>query len=236
MDELTMAKPDEEAGRQLLPRNRSLKTLLEHKFEVIEIQQREWLSVFGSHPDVGFMMLIYGPSGSGKTTFCLLLSRYLSTLGKVYYNSLEQGFSKSFQDQVVRAGITSDEEVRFMIGSRDELHIMRQKLLNGRPRFVVIDSLQFIDMTVAEFKDLRRSNPRCCFVLISWEASGKPKGDVAKALEYISDVKVRVKDGVATSMSRYGATQPYRIFKTKGPNGGGQYPLPLEEVNPLINP
>lgn len=232
--DLNEAMPEEPVSKPLpvLPRNRSLKTLLEHQFETLPIAG-DWLNLFGSEPEVGFVMFVWGPSGSGKTTFCLRLSRYLSTLGKVYYNSIEQGFSKSFQDQVVRAGITADDEARFFIGHKDDVDIMWQKVSRTRPRFVVVDSVQFIKMTVDEFKQLHQSHPRTCFVLISWEAGGRPKGDTAKSLEYISDIKVAVKNGIATSKSRFGATKPYKVFGLLASNGAGQYNPPLEEQ--LVN-
>jgi SpoVK/Ycf46/Vps4 family AAA+-type ATPase len=207
-----------------LPKNRSLATLLSHQFQTVPLNE-EWRNVLGE-PEVNFVMFISGPSGGGKTTFALKLAKYLSTLGRCYYNSVEQGFSKSFKDQVIRAGISADSESRFMIGSKDEYEVMRMKIERGRPRFIIIDSLQYIKMSVDQLQALTKKFKKQAFIIISWETGGQPKGDTAKAMKYISDIKCRVVLGVATCQSRYGETKPYQVFK--GPQRGKNGQLLLE--------
>lgn len=204
-----------------MKKNKSLKTLLEKEFKTVPLNEL-WKSVLGE-PEVNFTTIIYGPPGSGKTTFSLRLSHYLSTIGKVYYNSVEQGFSKSFKDQVVNAGLANVSESRFMIGDRDSFEDMMTKISTTKPHYIIIDSLQYIDLTIAQYKELIERFPRKAFVIISQGTTQAPEGKVGKALEFMVDIKISVNAGVVATRSRYGATKDMRLW------------VPASKPTPLFN-
>lgn len=149
-----------------MAKNRSLKTLLETEFKTLPLSP-EWLQTLGEVP-INFSMLIAGPSGSGKTTFALHLARYLSTLGKVYYNSAEQGFSKSLKDQIIKAGLAHSSEAKFMVGDKDGYEAMVAKIKSTHPRFVILDSVNVLGLTFEQFTALVAGHKGKSFILIAW--------------------------------------------------------------------
>lgn len=116
----------------------------------------------------------------------------------------------------------------FVIGNRDTYDEMVAKLKKNRAMFVVIDSAQYINLTTEQYKHLIKTFPKKAFIIISWEqVGGAPKGEHAKAIRYMVDVKTYVKNGIAKSDSRFGPTQPYQIFSQVIRNGD-QLEIPLE--------
>lgn len=74
----------------------SNKNVIQAKFETAPFTG-EWLASFG-RPELRGAWIIYGGSGCGKTTFVMQLCKYLTTFGRVAYNSLEQGLSLSLEN------------------------------------------------------------------------------------------------------------------------------------------
>jgi len=180
------------------------------RYKVIPLTQ-EWIEVLGPL-ERGFRMIIWGESGHGKTTFALRLSKMLAGLGKVYFNSIEQGDSASLQKQIMQVGM-NEVNGRVIFGDRDTFEEMIVKLKNNKCQFLIIDSLQYAELTQGQYKKLNELFPKRGIILISWQGNGnQPKGEHAKAIRYMVDVKVHVKKGVAKADSRYGQTIPYTIF------------------------
>ncbi len=177
----------------------------------------DWQRVIGL-PEKGFKMLIWGASGSGKTTFTMHLCKALSGLGRVYYNSIEEGEGRTIQNAFMRAGLQDVPAEKFALGDRHSYEEMVEELSKNRNRiqFVVIDSIQYLNLTAAQYKNLVALFPRKSFILISWERpGGAPKGEHAQGIRYMVDVKCYVKEGVATADSRFGATEPFVIYDKK---------------------
>lgn len=195
-------------------RTLSASRLLEKQYKTYELNE-EWRNAIGN-PETNFRQLIWGASGSGKTTFALKLCKYLSTFGKCYYNSIEQGEGKSLQDVARHVNLAECKPGSFMIGDRDTFEEMVDKLKKNRAKFCVIDSSQYMNLTTAQYKMLIKLFKTKSFIIISWEGAGEqPKGEHAKAIRYMVDIKTYVKNGVARSASRFGATTPYKIFDHK---------------------
>ena len=171
----------------------------------------EWRASFGQ-PELRGAWIVWGPSGHGKTRFTLKLVKYLSGFAKCAYNSLEEGAKLSFQKAVQESGlIACGSKVLILSGeSKEELaERLRQK---RSPKIIVIDSIQYFDITVLEFKALIDEFQDKLFVFIS-HADGKlPKGAVADAVRYHSDVKIRVEGYRAFVTSRYGGGEPFTIW------------------------
>lgn len=198
--------------------------LLSKKYKAYDLSE-EWRNVIGN-PEHNFKMIVWGPSGHGKTTFALKLCKELSRFGKVYYNSIEQGEGKSLQDVAKHCNL-EECKGRMTFGDRDTFDEMVDKLKRNRARFCVIDSVQYLSLTVGQYKQLIEMFPRKAFVFISWEgAAGLPKGEHAKAIRYMVCIKVHVRNAIANANSRFGATKPYRIFE-KPVVQGDQVAMPL---------
>lgn len=204
------------------------KALTEKKFDTYELSEL-WRTTLGRDGvERNFRMLVWGPSGGGKTTFVLHLCSELARHGKVYYNSIEQGEGKSLQAGLERCGelYRDIKPGRLMFGDRDTFEEMVDKIKKMKAAFVMVDSLQYMNLTVAQYKHLVRLFPRKSFIIISWEGAGKePKGEHAKAIRYMADIKTYVSDGIANCQSRFGATEPYVVFTKAKTNGYKQQEL-----------
>ncbi|MDJ1494186.1 hypothetical protein QNI19_14680 [Cytophagaceae bacterium DM2B3-1] len=195
----------------------SVKELLQKTYVTYDFNEL-WTDTLGK-PERNFRMLIWGLPKNGKTTFCIQLAKYLTNFGKVYYNSTEQGEGKSLQDVMKLCRADEVPTGKLMIGDRDTFEEMREKLRKrNSPRFVFIDSLQYMYLTQSQYKQLVEEFPNKAFIIISWSGAGdNPKGEHAKAVRYMVDITCVVKDGIAKVQSRFGATMPYQIFETKKP-------------------
>jgi len=63
-----------------------------------------WRDAVGDPPRTG-SWIIYGDTKNGKTTFAMMLSKYLTAFGRVAYNSVEEGNSRTIQMAVDRGGL-----------------------------------------------------------------------------------------------------------------------------------
>ncbi|MBD2769733.1 hypothetical protein IC235_17725 [Hymenobacter sp. BT664] len=194
----------------------SAHTVLGNSYKTLPIPEK-WVGIIGL-PESNFRMIIYGESGGGKTTFGMELGVMLTGLGKVYYNSSEQGEGKSIQDAFKRAKVQDCPKGSFMLADRHTFREMMDTLSKKRSApFVIIDSLNYLKLTEAQYKEMIEAFPKKAFIIISWsEPSGKkPLGTQGQAIEYMVDIKVRVNDGEVIALSRFGATEPYRLFPSK---------------------
>ncbi len=200
----------------------SLKTLCEHQFERYDLSQ-EWIDAIGK-AEKGFNCIVWGKSGSGKTTFALKMCAELAGFGRVFYNSLEQGFSGALQDNVKSAGIDVHPNKNNIMFGCYQYEEMLEDLKKNKARFIVIDSCQYMGkqgLTYTQYKELKEfcKKNRKSIIVISHASGEHPKGNYAKAIRYDVDIKIYVANGRAKADSRYGATQPYTIFEQKKKEG-----------------
>jgi hypothetical protein len=192
-----------------------IKDFLKRKFNCYEFTG-EWFDTFGE-PETNFKMIVYGKPGNGKTEFCIKMAKYCSQFCRVYYNSFEQGISKSLQDALARNHM---EEVdgAVIFGDKEDLESIKKRLKKKHsPRIIFLDSRDYMQLTAQQFKDLIEEFPHKSFVVICWEANGKPWGQHAKSIEYVCDIKVHVKSFVAHPRSRFGGNHPFVIWKQRAP-------------------
>lgn len=186
----------------------------------------EWKESFGE-PEKNFKMLLYGGSGEGKTEFTVRFSKYLAGFGKVSYISPEQGISKSLQDAIKRNQMeTVAGKVMFLTGGTfDELLIYIKK---SRSKFIIIDSLDYMKLTVEQFKILIARFPKKAFIIIAWAKNGSPKSQHAKDIEFMCDIKSLVESFTITlPTSRFGGNQPFIIWKGASKKAAKSQPLSL---------
>ncbi len=178
----------------------------------------KWLESFGE-PEKNFKMIVYGHSGNGKTEFCIQLAKYMASFTKVYYNSFEQGISKSLQDALHRNNMR-EVTGKVMFGDKESVQEMDARLSNrNAPQVCFIDSRDYINLTTQQFKWLIERHKRKCFIIICWEKSGLPKGEYAKDIEFMCDIKVRVSQFKAYIRGRFGGNKTYTIWNRNAKAG-----------------
>lgn len=139
-------------------------------------------------PGKGFDVMIYGKPGNGKSTFALQLAEYIGErYADVLYVSSEQYDTASLKQNIAMNGIDTD-------------YIFWTDALNRKDvskyDFVVIDSINNLDLDIEAFKDLKNKNRNTSFILIfQVTKDGNFKG--SQEWEHEVDMVVHVEKGVA---------------------------------------
>lgn len=181
------------------------------KFSSLPIPQK-WVDAIGEISDP-FTWMVFGHPKNGKTSFLLQFCKDIATSGiKVYYNSMEEGHSKTLQDAFIRVGMSDIPNGMFSLGDRDTLDAMMLKLKTNRARVVVIDSRDYMKLTADQWKRLTNAFPKKSFVLVCWEQAGKPMGKYAKDIAYMVSMITHVSNFTATTNGRFGAGLKYTIW------------------------
>lgn len=203
-----------------------VKQFLEKQFDCYEFDGA-WEQSFGC-PEKNFKMIVYGASGQGKTDFCVKLAKYMCGFTKVYYNSFEEGISRTLQKALIRNNMM-DVKGRITFGDRESFDEMVVRLSKrAAPRFIIIDSRDYMGLTHGGYKILDTKFKNKAFCIICWEAGGKPKGEHAKAIEYMCDIKVQVQGYIAEPRCRFGGNQPFVIWKEGAARKRGLRPSQLQ--------
>lgn len=171
----------------------------------------EWRNLMGC-PELAGSIIIWGGSSSGKTSFAVQFAKYLAQFEKVIYNSLEEGDSESLAITFVRANM-NDVAGRVVILDKEPLNELMDRLGKHKsPNVVIIDSLQYTQITLPQYIELKKQFPKKLFVFISHADGKKPEGKIADKIKYDSNVKIFISGYQAYCNSRYGGGQPYVIW------------------------
>lgn len=169
-------------------------------------------------------ILVWGDSGNGKTGFVLQLAKYYATFTSVVYDSLEEGHSKTIQDAYKLLNMMEVDGKLLML-DKEPIPDLRKRLASQRsPAVVVIDSVQYSDMTYDDYRSLRAAFPRKTFILISHADGKTPYGAVAKSIMYNADIKVHVQGFRAFIRTRFGGGRPYDVWPEEAERQHGQLP------------
>lgn len=174
----------------------------------------EWERFMGRPEECG-CWIVWGRSFSGKTRLVLKLSKYIAELGyKVAYLSLEEGNSVSMRKAFAEACMEGVNG-RLQLWVEMDLEEMKAELRKQRsPKVVVVDSLQYLGINYAGYKQLRREFPDKLFVMVSHADDKKdPKGNTAKSIRYDAMVKVLVDGFRARAFSRYGGGEVMTVWE-----------------------
>lgn len=150
----------------------------------------QWENIFGK-PQENFKMMIYGVSGHGKSYFSVQLAEYLANgHGKILYNAAEEGLNKSLQNKVV--GLNSKY---FDISSFKDFSELKKAVKRGAYRFVVIDSVNEMDLKPSELKELwEMDKKRGIIYIMQVTKTGDFKGD--NGFKHDADVIVKIENRV----------------------------------------
>lgn len=189
----------------------SVTELLNKKRKLLDFTG-EWLDSFGK-PEAKGSWLFWADSGNGKTTFIIMLCKYLSRFGRVIYNSMEEGDSETLKQAVLRVDL-SEHKKRIIFLDNESIDDLEQRLLRKKsPKMVVIDSVQYADLTYKRYKELKGKFPDTLWIWISHEDGKLPDGKVAKKIRFDANVKGRIVGYMVMPVSRYGGNKEFVIWK-----------------------
>ena len=171
-----------------------------------------WKAHIGQ-PEIKGSWFIYGHSGNGKTSYITQMARMLATFGRVWYNGREEGDSLSFQMAMERVGMSAVGN-KFLLIEDSYEQLMERISRRNRPMFLIIDSLQVLQLTKDQYHDLvNYCEEKGIQLIIIGHAEGKkPEGRIGKYIEYLSFVKIWVEGYKAIPKSRYGGNEPFTIY------------------------
>lgn len=193
-----------------------LKQLLQKKSRVLEGLSPQIIDCFGQLVE-GFIMIIWGQSGNGKSEFVMQILKELVRYGKILYVGLEEGHSDSMQQRVIR-NLSLDEhngKIEFSDHEMTYPKLMEKLAKKKSPKTIVIDSLQYWNISYEEYKALKERFPRKNLIFISHAAGKYPDGRTADKVRYDAGIKVRVDKFIAFITSRYGGTMNYVIYEER---------------------
>ena len=167
----------------------------------------DWNKILGE-PDIRFSTLIRGEAKSGKSTYAAKFAQYVSQFGRVLYVSAEERLnSKTLQNRLNYCGVVS-EKIRFV----HEKDVRNIELLvkTGGYRFVIIDSVQHVQMSYNDFENMRHKFKRR---KLSWHLIMQMGVDIAKWKHEV-DALVEIKQGSAQVHGRYNAASRIQVLQT----------------------
>lgn len=193
----------------------SIKTLKEKKYETIDLgKYNAWFGDVESK----FIMMCYGPSGSGKSVLVLQFLEEILKHGKALYNSHEERLRKTIQQRTINFNINNS---KIAIGESLPFDVMLEKIKANHYSYVVIDSIQYMDFTYEQLKELIEFTKRKKKFGIIMVSFGNTMDNPTRAIDHLhaSDLKCFFKNGSVTITSRY-TDQPIRkqLFSPKRQN------------------
>ena len=199
-------------GRRAL----SIQNLIDYTPKTLGFTGR-WLDAMGDPEPYG-SWIIWGASGNGKTRFAVQLVKYLMSFEglRIAYNGLEEGMSETYRRAIIDTGLQMEKQSRYVFWDGFDYEDMIERLKRKRsPNVVVIDSLQYLNITYDQYKELVRKYPKKLFIWISHESGTEPKGGTAQSIKYNSNIKIRVHNYYATIISRYKGKEVFDIWPEK---------------------
>lgn len=194
-----------------LPRTLGANQFLNKKFN--ELQFEGIFQASFGQPEDNFSMIIYGGSGNGKTEAEVQICKELTKYGPVYFNSTEQGISRSLQTSWQRNNM-HEVDGKIQLAHKESYTTMVARLKRKKSaKIVLIDSIQHSGITYEMWKELRDMFPKKVFVLISHATGSEPRGAHAYNIKYDVDIKCFVKDFVLYPDSRFGGGKPFMIYE-----------------------
>lgn len=175
----------------------SLKDLQKARFKTLQFTGN-WKELMGT-PEERFSVMIYGQSGQGKSTFAINFADYLANnFGTVLFNSAEEGISLTLQDKLKNLK-TND----LFISHHKDFNSMKKHLKTSTCKFVVLDSVNHMNLTPENVEELRNMDKTRGFISIHQVTkTGAFKGD--NKFLHNCDVEIVVDNYTPTSKkSRY---------------------------------
>jgi hypothetical protein len=184
----------------------------------------EFKGILGNIP-MNVLMVVFGDSGHGKTEYVMrMVKSYCKKGVDVDWISYEQGHGLDMQMALRRNNMI---ELGKMFHISDPNHkkdpnttylqdlIKKIKGRNSSDVFV-IDSLQYLGLTVKEYYELKNMFSKKGFIFISHKQGKLPEGTTAIKIGYDGGLRILVKNYIAyPEKNRFGGTEPYIIWEER---------------------
>ena len=183
----------------------NINTLKAKTYDLLALDP-EYLEALGEM-ESRFVGMAYGPSASGKSVWTLkFANHYAGKVGKVLYNMHEEGFNKTCQDRANKFNIGHKN---LFVGNRLSFAKMVAKIKANHYRLVIVDSVQRMGFTFDQLVELQTifKKRKLAIMMVSF-GTDLGKTDRANDLLHEADIKILIKNGQMTVMSRY-LDQPY---------------------------
>lgn len=159
-------------------------------------------------PAKSFHMMVFGRPKQGKSIFCFQLAKYLTKFGKVLYIAAEEGFSATLQQKLTEFGAVNNRLYFANYRSYDQI---RENLRGSDYEFIVIDSINFINLEPEDVETLKAENKEKAFITIQQATkNGAFRG--SQQFAHNCDIIIEVVEGVANHTGRYAAPSEMQIF------------------------
>lgn len=165
-----------------------------------------WNQFFGN-PSINCHYMVFGLPKSGKSTFCMHFAKYLAdNHGSVLYVASEEGFSQTLKNKLTNFGLTSDR--MHFSNFRESEPIMD---VAGEYDFVFIDSVNFINISPEQLRELKHKNPNLSLITIQQSTKD---GNFRGGQEYAHDCDsiVKIEDGLASQQGRFQELSQMMVF------------------------
>lgn len=191
--------------------------ITKRNFKMLQLEEK-WKLHLGEMERSG-SVLVLGDSGHGKTTYALQLTKAISPIERVLYNSAEEGIRASFKRSLMLNNMkVVKSRFKYVKESYDEL--FERLKMKRQPKVVIIDSVQYFfrGKSVKDYFNLIETYYNTLFIFVSHISKGMPKGAVANEIYWDCQNRILVQDFQAIiKKSRTGAdeTKPYIINQQK---------------------
>lgn len=180
--------------------------LVEYRYDSYPFDGK-WKNLIGN-PAKSFHMMVFGRPKQGKSIFCFQLAKYLSKFGKVLYIASEEGFSATLQQKLQEFGAVNPN--LYFANYRD-YETIKQNITGQDYEFIIIDSINFINLEPEDVEELKSLNKEKAFITIQQATKGGQfRG--SQQFAHNCDIIIEVIQGVANHTGRYAAPSEMQIF------------------------
>lgn len=180
----------------------SISNVIAARFETLAFTGK-WKDAVGE-PELTGSWMIYGPPKNGKTSVAMKLAKFMTQyVNRVAYDSVEEGLSLTIQKAMERENMLEVAKKVLLYDKLDIDELIEKLDKHKSPDVVIIDSVQFLEMTFKDYKMLKQRYPNKLFIYISHIDGKEPEGRVAKRIWRDANVVLRVEGYRAFPTSRY---------------------------------
>jgi hypothetical protein len=180
--------------------------LIEYKYDSYNFDGK-WKDLMGC-PAKSFHCMVFGRPKNGKSIWSFQFANYLTRFGKVLYIAAEEGFSATLQQKLAEFGGVSDN---MYFANYRNFEQIREALKQNNYEFVVIDSINFINLEPEDVEILKSENKKTAFITIQQATKGGQfRG--SQQFAHNCDIIIEVIEGVAHHTGRYAAPSEMQIF------------------------
>lgn len=202
--------------RAKVARSWGVKDMAKWKFES-NVFPEPWGSHLGKIPE-RFLMYVDGEGSMGKSEYQMQLSKMLANhFGKVRYNNVEQGkHIQIFQSHQRNDFDNTIPNGKFIYQDINDFDVLVEQIARPQSgRVVIIDSISYFPLSVAQVQFLKKRFKNKSFVFVAYAYHYTQY----KPVRHLCDIKVRVEDFIAKIVggNRFGGTEDFAIWPERYP-------------------